>query len=499
MNSDQPTKPAKPDMPTKTTDNHSVREGEAPSVDTHQQATAADNHETDALKKPLGRVFNLRAFACAEDIKSTSDESVTVDDADTKGDYVWDEDDWIEDDWEEADEEDEALEKEYDCEGNEIPTKRDIEELDGDEAYFYEFHGIVPQSFQKRFPHLMDRCTSFWDEFDEWDDEETPSEPVHAVTLEALDASPRGLVVFHDIQAGENKESEKKLKPFVELLGQTLPSATVRPVEQWLNMIQRDLPWLASAAEAIGRQIRLSALNSSDGFSLARPILLVGQPGIGKSWLTQRLAEEMGLPSFTIAAAGKQDNMALKGSARGWHSSRPSELVQFIANHKCPNPLVIVDEIEKASKESRNGSFLDALLQFFERENSAHWRDDFLLGRVDLSQVSWIATANKDIALPEPMRSRMEIIRLKAPETPEEKRLMLKSAAISVAKRYGLDWSSEPGNLSIPLKDSPWPVFLNDEAIIEFMLAKGTNFRDYERFAVGALDRWTEQRRQRLM
>ena len=93
----------------------------------------------------------------------------------------------------------------------------------------------------------------------------------------------------------------------------------------------------------------------------------------------------------------------------------------------------------------------------------------------------------------------MEIIRLKSPETKEEKRLMLKSAALSAAKRYELDCSNGGDDQPMSLKDAPWPVFLNDEAIIQFMLSKSQNYRDCERLAVGALDRWVEQSRQRLM
>ena len=259
---------------------------------------------------------------------------------------------------------------------------------------------------------------------------------------------PYGKVVFYDMEPGSDKEERERLKKFDSLKYHALPLRRLggggystqrdqRAQMSQLTQLSQRAPWLEPAIKQVQKNLRLNVHRADGAYRLSQPLLLVGPPGMGKTWLCNQLAQVLGLPVLHISGAGRADNMSLKGTSRGWGTARPGELVNFIADKKCANPLVIVDELDKVSHEKRNGSFFDTLLQLFEAENAQHWQDEYLQGRVDLSAVSWLATANDSETIPQPLRSRMNIIHLHGPRNAEESRLLLRSLAWDIAAQHG--------------------------------------------------------------
>jgi ATP-dependent Lon protease len=79
------------------------------------------------------------------------------------------------------------------------------------------------------------------------------------------------------------------------------------------------------------------------------------------------------------------------------------------------NPLIILDEIEKAATSKHNGNLLDALLPFLEPRSASKYHDIFVQATVDLSGVVWIATANDAAPLPKPFRDRCRMLAFPSP------------------------------------------------------------------------------------
>lgn len=175
------------------------------------------------------------------------------------------------------------------------------------------------------------------------------------------------------------------------------------------------------------------------------PTLFVGTPGSGKSRFSRRLAESLGLYIFRVDA-GRESASTFGGCERRWNTGEPCHPLTAVAQAGHANPAILLDELEKAGTGTTNGRLWDALLGFLETENAARYPDPYLQTSLDLSQVCYLATANRRAGLPDPLLDRFRIIEF---PTPTAKHLpsLLSAIIATVAEDEGLgmEWI-EPMN-----------------------------------------------------
>ena len=80
------------------------------------------------------------------------------------------------------------------------------------------------------------------------------------------------------------------------------------------------------------------------------------------------------------------------------------------------NPVIILDEVDKLSENRKFGSVHDRLLAHLERDEARNQFDSFLNAHVDTSKVGWLMTANDVSSLPSPLKSRVRIVQMQAPD-----------------------------------------------------------------------------------
>jgi ATPase family associated with various cellular activities (AAA) len=105
---------------------------------------------------------------------------------------------------------------------------------------------------------------------------------------------------------------------------------------------------------------------------------------------------------------------------------------------KQAGPLVLVDELEKAGTRTDHGRLWDCLLGFLEPGTASRYPDPALQTNLDLSQVSYVATANSLDALPSPLRDRFRIITFPKP-TANDLDALLPAVTADLATERGLD------------------------------------------------------------
>lgn len=210
----------------------------------------------------------------------------------------------------------------------------------------------------------------------------------------------------------EDREKIEALRNGVQLV--TVPSE--HRADEIAAQLHAEAPWMAPATEIVWYAMRQSVREGAPGLRVP-PLLLDGPPGIGKSHWSRRLGAFLSLPTTVIEATSESASFGLTGSQRGWGNAQPGRLIETILRNLIANPLVVIDEIEKAgavtSSKGHSFGLADSLLPLLETLTSRRWNCPYYDIRFDVSCVNWVLTCNDYRRLPEPLLSRCPPIRLR--------------------------------------------------------------------------------------
>ncbi|MGA2568429.1 MAG: AAA family ATPase [Pseudolabrys sp.] len=231
-----------------------------------------------------------------------------------------------------------------------------------------------------------------------------------------------------DMKNAKLREIMLPLKPAINI---ALPLVPVPPLHEVRDLLLFEFPYAEhvidfALADLVGRRtIRF------------RPLLLVGDPGGGKSRFVRRMSEILNLGCWRTDAS-RSDGATFGGTDKRWYSAEPSHAFLAIARVAHANPVVLIDELEKAGTRSDYGRLWDCLLAFLEPETAARYPDPALQVTLDLSHVSYIATANSVDPLPSPLRDRFRIVTFPKPRV-EHLDALLPPVIADLAAERGLD------------------------------------------------------------
>jgi ATP-dependent Lon protease len=187
-----------------------------------------------------------------------------------------------------------------------------------------------------------------------------------------------------------------------------------------IDTLIEELPNFAEPLEDIRRQLAL-CLSSDDPLDL-EPILLLGDPGIGKTHFARRLAKLLGTGYSFIGMSSLTAGWILSGASAQWKNAKPGKVFDALVNGDYANPVIVVDEIDKSGGDQQYDP-LGSLYTLLEHETACEFVDEFAEVPIDASDVVWVATANDARSIPEPILNRMNVYTIDPPDAEGARRI----------------------------------------------------------------------------
>lgn len=269
---------------------------------------------------------------------------------------------------------------------------------------------------------------------------EKPQPGWHRVVTGLADAA-RELDDPKSVERSADKDVNQRRRRVLERLLELGPDRRIAIPANWRTAVEEleaALPHFAAPIRALRNALALAHATGTE--PRVPPQLLLGPPGVGKTFYSHRVAGLFGSAHASIPFDQPSAGSQLRGSDKYWSNTEPGVLFNLICLGEFANPVVLLDEMDKACAGSTSRE-LDPLAQLhgaLERETSQRLLDVSIEVEFDASLAVYVGTANSLRGIGAPILSRMQVFVIEPPSKWEAIHIA-KSISTSVLQRLGLE------------------------------------------------------------
>ena len=221
--------------------------------------------------------------------------------------------------------------------------------------------------------------------------------------------------IYKRIGSSDKDDSQRYKRWLTPLIAHAVKDFGARRTEalgKALADLAMDHPNFSEVIDWIEAELAFASA-ATHGLDFQR-ILLVGPAGTGKTTFCLELAKALGLPVEVVAMNNRQTHAFLGGSEAYWSNTQPGAVFRLLAHSPVINPVLVLDEIDKAHAYHNGYDPLASLYTLLERRTAEQFADaSFSDVRINAAHINWIATANDIAELSAPLRTRFNVFEIR--------------------------------------------------------------------------------------
>lgn len=281
-------------------------------------------------------------------------------------------------------------------------------------------HNIDPEISFKIYTDFLDKKHTEYDNLSDqikafWNDSKTSLQHTDIFTMPWVNLTE---LAESKKELSEGKNSLNAFKKLIDL-------KTTIKIEDFstFNYLDIILPNFKEVTDYYRGAFFLNQSRSEKNYEAPKPILLLGSPGIGKTYYAKQLAKIFNTSYQFIDGNSISSSWVLSGHNKGWQSADAGLIFKMMA--KCPtiSPILLIDEFDKLSC-GKNYDPYSTFHQMFEKENAKEFYDEYINIAFNASQIIYILTANDKNAISPTLLSRMTVFDIRNPSVEEMRKII---------------------------------------------------------------------------